>query len=196
MIRFLKKAIRFCFWTSATVAITFTSLGVLVSHYASEPEKADVIVVLGGDNGLRVAKGAALYRAGYAEHIILTGIDGRFYRPNHPNWRERRMMVLGVPREAIKVDATSQTTWEEAVNTANMMEQKGWRSAIIVSDPPHLLRLYQTWSRAFKRSSKRFLLVPTAPSWWHQIFWWRTDKSYQFVISEIQKNLFYVVVHY
>ena len=168
----------------------------LVSQHAGTPEKTDVIIVLGGDNGLRVRKGAELYNAGYAKHIILTGIDERFYNPNHPNWRERRMIELGVPKTAIRVDAKSRTSWEEALNTSKTMEKKGWTSAIIVSDPPHLLRLHQTWSRAFDGSSKKFILVATQPLWWHRFFWWTNEKSSQFVISEIKKNLFYLAVHY
>jgi len=76
------------------------------------------------------------------------------------------------------------------------MEKKGWKSALIVSDPPHLLRLQQTWSRAFDGSSKKFILIQTSPAWWHRILWWQNKKSYQFVISEIKKNLFYAAVHY
>jgi uncharacterized SAM-binding protein YcdF (DUF218 family) len=193
---FFKRTVIFLFWISVTVALCFLSLGILVSHYADTPVKSDVIIVLGGDNGLRVRKGAELYKKGYAGHIILTGIDEQFYRPNHPNWRERRMRAMGVPKEVIMVDTKSGTSWEEAVNTSRTMERKEWKSAIIVSDPPHLLRLHQTWSRAFNGSSKQFILVPTEPKWWHQILWWRNEKSYQFVISEIKKNLFYVVVHY
>jgi uncharacterized SAM-binding protein YcdF (DUF218 family) len=181
---------------SAIATLIFVSLGTLVSQHAVNPEKSDVIIVLGGDNGLRVRKGAELYKAGYAAHVILTGIDERFYRPGHLNWRERRMIALGVPKHAIKVDVKSKTTWEEAENTSNIMTKKGWESAIIVSDPPHLLRLHQTWSRAFNGSSKKFILVSTSPLWWNKVFWWKNRESYQFVISEIKKNLFYAAVYY
>ena len=193
---FFNRVLILLFSVGALAALFFLSLGVLVSQYSGIPEKTDVIIVLGGDNGLRIHKGAELYHAGYASHIILTGIDERFYHPNHPNWRERRMMELGVPKNAIKVDAKSKTTWEEALNTSNTMEKKGWKSALIVSDPPHLLRLHQTWSRAFEGSSKKFILIPTSPAWWNSILWWQNRKSYQFVISEIKKNLFYAAVHY
>lgn len=193
---FFNRVLILLFSVSTLTALFFFSLGVLVSQFAGTPEKSDVIIVLGGDNGLRIHKGAELFHAGYATHIILTGIDERFYHPNHPNWRERRMMELGVPKNAIKVDAKSKTTWEEALNTSNTMEKKGWKSALIVSDPPHLLRLQQTWSRAFDGSSKKFILIQTSPAWWHRILWWQNKKSYQFVISEIKKNLFYAAVHY
>jgi uncharacterized SAM-binding protein YcdF (DUF218 family) len=191
-----KLILLFVFLISILTALLFLSLGLLVSQHASNPEKSDVIIVLGGDNGLRVRKGAELYKAGYASHVILTGIDERFYHPGHPNWRERRMIALGVPKKAIKVDTKSKTTWEEAENTSNTMEKNGWRSAIVVSDPPHMLRLHQTWSRAFEGSSKKIILVSTNPSWWNQVIWWKNRQSYQFVISEIKKNLFYAAIYY
>jgi uncharacterized SAM-binding protein YcdF (DUF218 family) len=193
---FFKRFLIFLLSLSAISALLLSSLGILVSQHAENPEKSDVIIVLGGDNGLRVNKGAELYNAGYASHVILTGIDERFYRPGHPNWRERRMIALGVPRKAMKIDLKSKTTWEEAENTSNTMDKRGWKSAIVVSDPPHMLRLHKTWSRAFKGSSKTFILVSTNPSWWNKILWWKNRQSYQFVISEIKKNLFYAAVYY
>jgi len=196
MKRLLKLTLFSLLFIITLSAILFFSLGIIISHDAGKPEKADVIVVLGGDNGLRVRKGAELYNAGYADHVILTGIDERFYRPAHPNWRERRMVALGVPRNTIRVDLKSKTTWEEALNTSKTMDKKGWKSAIVVSDPPHMLRLHQTWSRAFEGSSKKFILVATQPKWWQPLLWWKNRESYQFVVSEVQKNLFYVAVHY
>jgi uncharacterized SAM-binding protein YcdF (DUF218 family) len=181
---------------AALCATFFLSLGLLVSTHASRPGKSDVIVVLGGDEGLRVRKGGELYMAGYANHIILTGIDRRYYRLNHPNWRERKLMALGVPKEAIIVDTWSETTWEEAENAAETMDRNGWKHAIVVSDPPHMLRLHKSWSKAFEGSQKSFILVPTSPVWWHPLLWWQNQTSYQFVISEIKKNLFYTVMYY
>jgi uncharacterized SAM-binding protein YcdF (DUF218 family) len=193
---FLKLTLFFLLSVCAAAVALFFSLGLLVSLYAGNPEKTDVIIVLGGDNGLRVRKGAELYNAGYAANVILTGIDERFYQPTHPNWRERRMNELGVPKKAIKVDTQSTTTWEEAENTADTMEKKGWKSAIVVSDPPHMLRLHQTWNKAFEGSTKKFILVSTQPDWWNPLLWWKNKKSYQFVINEIKKNLYYAVMYY
>lgn len=193
---FFKLALVTLFSLCAAASALFFSLGFLLSLNAGNPEKTDVIIVLGGDNGLRVRKGAELYNAGYASHVILTGIDERFYTPAHPNWRERRMIALGVPKKAIRVDTQSTTTWEEAVNTADTMEKNGWKSAIVVSDPPHMLRLHQTWNRAFKGTSKTFILVSTKPEWWRPLSWWKNKKSWQFVINEIKKNLFYTVMYY
>ncbi len=196
MKRFVKLTLIVFLLVSVAAALFFLSLGILVSQYATDPKKSDVIVVLGGDSGLRVRKGAELYNAGYATHVVLTGIDERFYRPPHPNWRERHIRALGVPKKAIIIDAKSKTTWDEAINTSITMKRNGWKSAIVVSDPPHMLRLHQTWSRAFAGSPKKFILVSTNPLWWHRVLWWKERESYQFVISEIKKNIFYIAVHY
>lgn len=176
-------------------AAVFLSLGFAVSYPAQKPEKADVIVVLGGDSGLRVEKGAELYNNGFAPNVILTGIDARFYRPGRPNWRERRMRALGVPKKAIKVDTESETTWEEAVNASETLQKFRWKSAIVVSDPPHMLRIHQTWSRVFEGTSKKIILVQTEPDWWNTLLWWTNKTSYRFVISEIKKNIYYYAVY-
>ncbi|NTW51410.1 MAG: YdcF family protein [Chlorobiaceae bacterium] len=193
---FIRIFLLFVVITCALSATIYLGLGALVSLHSSKPEKADVIVILGGDGGLRVKKGAELYNGGYAKNILLTGIDSRYYRPTHPNWRERKLMTLGVPKSAIDVDTWSETTWEEAENTAETMDRNGWKKAIIVSDPPHMLRLHRTWKKAFADSPKRFTLVATNPEWWNPLIWWENSTSLRFVLSEIKKNLFYSILYY
>jgi uncharacterized SAM-binding protein YcdF (DUF218 family) len=193
---FLKLTLLFLLSAIAIAGTIYLSLGYLISYYADEPQKADVIIVLGGDDGLRVDKGAELYNCGYAPTILLTGIDKKYYDPDHPNWRELRLIELGVPKKAIRVDTGSKTSWEEAVNGAAIMNKSNWDRALIVSDPPHMYRLHQTWSKALEGSSKQFILVSTKPDWWEPALWWNNTTSYRFVISEIKKNLFYAVVYY
>ena len=193
---FFKKTLLLLFMASIIGLAAFFSLGFLVSHYEGKPEKADVIIVLGGDDGLRVEKGGELYKAGYAPHILVTGIDSRYYRPSKPNWRERRLIQFGIPEKAINIDTTSETTWDEALNSVETMKKNGWSKAIVVSDPPHMLRLYYTWNRALEGSSQTVVLVSTRPEWWDPLLWWDNRTSYKFVISEIQKNIYYSVVYF
>lgn len=193
---FLKISLLFFLISSVLCGTLYLGLGLLVSLHSAKPEKADVIVVLGGDDGLRVKKGGDLYKAGYAKRILLTGIDSRYYHPDRPNWRERRLIERGVPRKNIIVDTWSETSWEEAENTSDLMDKKGWKSALVVSDPPHMLRLNKTWKKVFAGTSKRFRLVATEPAWWHPLFWWRNDISYRFVLSELQKNIYYLLAYY
>jgi uncharacterized SAM-binding protein YcdF (DUF218 family) len=196
----MKAFIKFAIVTLVSIIITavflFAGLGFIVSYFAGKPEKSDVIVVLGGDNGLRIRKGAELYKAGYADYILLTGIDEQFYRPGHPNWREKLIVSLGVPKKAVKVDTKSKTSWEEALNASETMNREDWQKALVVSDPPHMLRLHQTWKKAFDGTSRTFILVSTNPPWWDPVCWWKEKKSFQFVINEMKKNMFYSIMYY
>lgn len=196
MAAFFKKTMMLLLSASIIGLAVFFSLGFLASYHGGKPEKADVIIVLGGDDGLRVKKGGQLYNDGYAPNILVTGIDSRYYNPTQPNWRERRLSELGIPEEAILIDISSETTWEEARNSVERMKQKKWSRAIVVSDPPHMFRLYHTWNRAVEGSSKKIILVPTEPEWWNAMLWWQNKTSYRFVISEVQKTLYYAFVHF
>lgn len=191
-----KKTLALLLTASILGLTAFFSLGYLVSYHAGKPEKADVIIVLGGDDGLRVEHGGRLYKEGYAPNILVTGIDIRYYKPSQPNWRERRLMEAGVPENAIFIDTRSETTWEEARNSVEMMTEKDWKSAIVVSDPPHMFRLHHTWNKAAEGSHKNIVLVSTQPEWWHPLLWWSNKTSYRFVISEVQKSLYYALVHF
>ena len=187
---------RFLLVLSAIGALGFLGFGYIVSFHAAPPVQSDVIIVLGGDSGRRVKHGAALYKEGYGARVVLTGIDRRFYRKGHLNWRERRMKALGVPLNAVLVDTRSETTWDEAVNSSALMKQRGWRTALVVSDPPHMLRLKKTWEAAFEGTDQTFVLTATKPGWWDPLIWWRNPISYRFVIREVTKNLFYAVMYY
>ncbi|TCD48337.1 YdcF family protein [Chlorobium sp. N1] len=196
MLRLLRTTLIILLAIAMLAGAGFLSLGYLLSFPAKKAEKADVIVILGGDSGRRVRKGAELYRSGYAPNVVLTGIDERYYRPGRLNWRQRRMVSLGVPLKAIKIDSRSQTTWDEAFNTMEAMKKHGWKKALIVSDPPHMFRLHTTWNRAFRKSGRSFVLIATRPEWWHPALWWNNAISSRFVYSELKKNLFYAIVYY
>lgn len=196
MLRLIRTTLTIIMAAAMLAGAGFLSLGYILSLPAGTPEKADVIVILGGDSGRRVRKGAELYRSGYAERVVLTGIDERYYRPGLLNWRQRRMVSEGVPLGAIRVDSRSQTTWDEAFNTMETMKKKGWKKALVVSDPPHMFRLRATWDKAFKGSELSYTLIATKPEWWRPALWWNNPVSARFVYSELKKNLFYALVYY
>jgi hypothetical protein len=192
----LKKIIRLVISAAAVLCIVTASLGILVSRHARKPVVSDVIVVLGGDDGLRVSKGTRLYLENYAPCILLTGLDSRYYRPETPDWREKKMMKSGIARNVIFVDTTSKKSWDEAANTLHAMQEHGWKRALVVSDPPHMLRLHHTWSAAFNDSPQEFVLVATSPEWWNPLLWWSDPIGFRFVLSEINKNLYYAIMYY
>jgi uncharacterized SAM-binding protein YcdF (DUF218 family) len=178
------------------VVVAFGQAGYFLTLPAQRPEHADLMVVLGGDVGDRSLTAARLYRQGLAGRILLTGVEGRpsEVREHYQNWRAQFLMKAGVSPDAILFDSTSANSMEEAVNARRLMEQKGWRSVIVVSDPHHMRRLSWAWGRVFAESGLQFRLVATSPDWWKPDRWWLDEKSAQAVITEYIKLVYYLAV--
>ncbi|WP_158590403.1 YdcF family protein [Noviherbaspirillum cavernae] len=186
----------------SSVAIVLFSCFVLVSPYllqlpASVPAEADAIVILGGGKGDRVAKSLDLYRAGYARNLVLTGTKPSRVTSHQdvPDSRTEFLVNRQVPSEDISYLFPSENSWEEAHSALRMMQQLGWEKVIVVSDPPHMLRLSYVWGKAFRDYPKHFTLVATEPTWWSPLTWWGNRTSFAFVFSEILKLGYYVVAY-
>ncbi|NJN29708.1 MAG: YdcF family protein [Synechococcales cyanobacterium RM1_1_8] len=106
--------------------------------------QADAIVVLGRGQlliGDRAAAAAQLFQAQRAPMIFATGET------------DAPLVVADLVRQGIDPgrldgEACSQTTLENAQFTAQLLEPKGIRRIILVTDPPHLLRSGLTFRRA------------------------------------------------
>lgn len=114
-----------------------------------EARRADVIIVLGsavwqGERPspslyARAQHAIALYRAGYAPALILCGgLGGN--PPTEAEVMRRLAASAGVPADALVLDDKSHSTEESLSNAKALMDARDWRSALIVSDPFHLLR--------------------------------------------------------
>ena len=75
------------------------------------------------------------------------------------------------------------------------MQAKGWRTVLVVSDPPHLLRLQYAWFSSFLGSGLAYTLIASNPPWWQPWRWWQNPVSVEFVESEVLK-LGYYLLHY
>jgi vancomycin permeability regulator SanA len=110
---------------------------------------ADVILVLGSavwpnerpspSLRARTQKAIHLYQEGHASHLILSGGLGR-YPPEEAEVMRRLAEAAGVPAEALILDQEAHSTWESITQAREIMEQEGWETAIIVSDPFHITR--------------------------------------------------------
>jgi uncharacterized SAM-binding protein YcdF (DUF218 family) len=188
---------------AALAAVAITALAVwAVLHAArflegpaSPPAPADLMVVLGGDAGDRGLTAARLYAAGMAPRMLLTGLEAspREARRAYLHWRVQVLAEAGVPPERIEYDVESGNSWEEAVNTRRLMEARGWRRVLVVSDPYHMRRLSWSWSKAFEDSGLAYALVASSPADWHPDSWWRDERSGAAVIMEYIKLAYYLV---
>ncbi len=189
-------------WLGAGVLVGAVALfaGLLgAGHFlvapAQAPVKADLLLTLGGDNGARADRVLELYRKGFAPKVLLTGPDGGHSktRATHLNWRARYLIDEGIPEKVLLFDRRSKSSWEEAVNTLQLMQAMGMHHVLVVSDPPHMRRLSWVWGRVFAESGRHYTLVASDMEEWDAEHWWRLSSNAQFVFAEYIKLGYYLV---
>lgn len=161
------------------------------------PGKADAIVVLGGGTGDRVARSLDLFNAGYASQLVLTGNEPSSSSEQNKihDARADFLVKREVPLEKILYVFPSNNSWLEANATLKLMQQLNWDKVIVVSDPPHMLRLSYAWGKVFQGNEERFVLVATEPEWWTPWAWWSNKTSFVFVLGELLKLGYYVIAY-
>jgi hypothetical protein len=129
------------------------------------------------------ACGRDLVLAGYSKRLILV----------YPSAGEISDAQATVPGLEI-VDSTPATgSWGEAMAVRELMKAEGLRSVMVVSDPPHMLRLRYTWGSVLRGTGLDYTLVATNPPWWPGWRWWRNPGASDFVGNEVLKLGYYVV---
>ena len=110
---------------------------------------ADVIIVLGAAAydarpspvfAERIRHGIDLYRRGLAKHLIFTGGFGKGARFSESQVAQRYALKHGVPGQAILIETQSRTTHQNLQQAATLMKARGFKRAIVVSDPLHMAR--------------------------------------------------------
>jgi len=107
------------------------------------PQKADVIVCLGGGYIERLKKTVELYKAGYSEHIIITGTGiGVLNSEDEVGfWKTDYFKKNGIGKAHVVKLKETPNTHAETVALKTYMLRHHLKSALIVSDPPHLKRI-------------------------------------------------------
>ena len=105
-----------------------------------KPVQSDVIIVPEGQEYVRANKAAALLNEGYSnsEKIMVSPIT----ETNVDIYEE-----FGVDPQQIIPETEATSTYENAVNTLEMMNEKGFDSAIITSSDYHMLRTKMIYER-------------------------------------------------
>jgi uncharacterized SAM-binding protein YcdF (DUF218 family) len=185
-----------------TFIVGFILLGTLnVGHWLSAPRSVpthgDLIVALGGGGIERLQIALKLYEEGYAKRILLTGLDHVQGRNDHhyQHWRSQFLLNGGVPSEALLFDHESANSYEEANKIALLMKSQEWKSALVISDPPHLRRLAMVWGTACYQHGLEYRLIATESPTWNAARWWRDKVWAKFVGMELLKLTYYTVVY-
>jgi len=156
------------------------------------PDKADVIVCLGGGHGCRLQKTIELYKMGYAPKIVLTTSNkgNSEFRKFTGDLASRFLIYKGILPESIIQEFESDSTYSEAKNLKDLMISDNFGSAIIISDAYHMRRTRFIFNKIFQGHNIDLLFVPAYGKWVRKP-WWGNEHSLVFVCNETIKLVYY-----
>lgn len=142
----------------------------------------DVIIVLSGDDeGQRLRHAFHLYQQGYAQKILLSG-GTNLLEETGVDLMERYLIQLGISAEHVLSEKRSESTAENASFSKHLMEERGLRSAIVVTSPTHSRRVSLIFKRVF--SPPYTVSVSSDPKAFQPEEWWRDPSRRRTVIRE------------
>lgn len=145
-------------WACSTRVIADALIQSLERHYppvsvAQLPE-VDAIIILGGmtrgrvpgtdmtdlGGGVdRLLHGGALFRAGKASVIVLSGGNAEGYEPESIAMANV-LKQLGIPAESILLESKSRNTWQNALYTLPILKEQGIKRVLLVTSAYHMRR--------------------------------------------------------
>ncbi|TGN07004.1 YdcF family protein [Leptospira ilyithenensis] len=157
--------------------------------------KSDVVIVLGGmiqtissikerpeltDSADRLLDAVRIYKAGKAKKILFTGGSGLLFADKYreADLANKILLDLGVPKEDILLERESKNTYENATESAKILNSRGFKDIILVTSAFHFRRAsgcfnkqrivfysYPTDYRSFSTDSNAFDLWVPSPGY-------------------------------
>lgn len=160
----------------------FLYLGYLLSNSDPIPAKVDIVIVLGGGDGARIDKACELLKQGVTKRLLLINAKQSEIDAVHAASAGTLVLFENRPR----------STWQEAQTSQVWMQAHQWKSMLVVSDPPHLLRVRYAWYSIFRNDDVDYHIAASSPRWWSRWLWWRDPFAQEFVKNEVLKLAYYL----
>ncbi|HZO32848.1 MAG TPA: YdcF family protein [Chloroflexota bacterium] len=160
-----------------------------------EVGSADVIVVLAGNSPFRARHAESLYARGLAPNVIISNepLSSHGVQTTWLELRQHGLVRLAIPDEAIvPISEISDSTYEEALRSREIMQSHGWRSAILVTDPFHMRRALLTFRQAFGPAGLAVSASPADGSKYGVDNWWTDRNAIMRVAQEYFKLGYYM----
>lgn len=133
------------------VALWLVSLGsVLTWALEDDAQKADAIIVMGAAQyrghpspvlKARLDHAVGLWRRGLAPRLLLTGGIGEGDSASEAAVGRTYVVSLGVPDSAVLLENEGRTSSQSLRRAADLLHARRLTTAVVVSDPFHMLRL-------------------------------------------------------
>ena len=176
-------------------------------------QKADCVVPLRGDLYPRLNKAIELYNEGYAKRIVISVLPKR--SEDSQDYNEVLLKIYGVdkvsPREFTlmafnyfgkdskdiyftKGNVTS--TFEEAVATKELMQEKGFKSLILVTSHYHMRRALIIFKAVFRETGIKIFNYTAGTNLINPNKWWRSEYEVKTVIQEYLSLVHNFIYHF
>jgi len=173
--------------------------GVAQAWVVDEPvTKADAIVVLGGNPGLRAIEAARLYHQGIAPRIIYMDVTNRavefgFILSEREQTR-RLLLSNNVPENALVVVGNAVTsTYDESQAVRDWITKAGAKSILITTDLSHTRRALWVFHKQLEKTGAQVYVHAIQPNGYGLTDWWRHEDGLIAFQNEFIKYLYYWV---
>lgn len=180
----LGKRINQLLWPAIIIAIilVMNAKHLLVAEVPME--KADVIIVLGGESGQRVIGAAELYHQGVAPAVFVTGNgDCLLIR--------KRLIMAGVPEQKIGHECAAVNTQQNSEKTKERLQHQHIQRAVLVTSWFHTRRALAVFRKTWPEVE--FGTHAVTPGYDIQTTPLRYEAGY--VLAEYLKMVWYAVYH-
>ena len=141
---------------------------------------ADLVVALGGSRE-RQDRAIELLRQGYAQMVLFTG----------PDFRSHDYNCIGVAHSGIHPPFVAYTTYEEAMLVKTVLQERGLRSAIVVTSPYHLRRTRMTFERLVGETKAELAFHSSSNGTFSTSRWWKSHYGRKLVLMEYLGLVYY-----
>ena len=170
-----------------------------------KPQKAEVIIMLRGAPTERILGAVDLYDAGWAPLIVIADSKSEPGREEfrkrvgsdfiRKSFTERAVEAMGVPEKDFHlIDREVQGTWDEARVALSFMQERGFKTMLLVTSRWHSRRAHLTFRSVLEQGGAfKIVSVPSAYDSFRPESWWRSERDAELVFREYVRFLYYLV---
>lgn len=198
--KFVTKFLKYLILFTLFLIIVILDLGKYLDA-SDKPQKADVIVCLGGGAKDRIATAIQLYENGYSKQniLILTG-DNRSKIRIKQNLGDKRIEYLK-KHNYLSVNLfqnkSLKNTKQEIIFIKKYLLKHKYTSAIIVSNTPHTrrIKILIHLLKVHNDDNLKFYIVGSEEKWWNSAAYYKNKQARMFASREIVKILYAYIVY-
>ncbi len=155
------------------------------------PVASDVVVVAGGSVE-RIPYGVELVKRGFAPRLLVLANHQdcpKFWGFKCDEIIRRRLVEMGLREDQVITEVRPRSTYTDAVYAREDMERDGLASAVVISEPFHMMRLSLAWRRVFAGSEVRltFAAIPFERTGMSLEGWWARERELVYIFEEYVK---------